>query len=127
MKKTKVKIITPNGTFLEQETEIVTLKTTEGYKGIQYGTQPFVSSIVPSKMFVGWNTSNEQKIIYINSGIVYAESAFINIITDSVSYSPFTDSSQSFDIYNDKLKNSNHIQNIQKEISIKKELEKNKK
>ncbi|MGZ9428588.1 hypothetical protein [Mycoplasma sp. 1012] len=122
MKITKLKIITPNGVFLEKNIEIITLKTTEGYKGLQYGIQPFVASIVPSKTFI--KSENKEEIIYIKSAIVYAQKELITIISDSVSYdSNIIDiNDESNKTHDTKAKSS--IEDVQKEIQIKKEIEK---
>lgn len=118
-KKTKLKIITPNGIFLEKEIDIITIKTTEGYKGFQYGIQPIVASLVPSKFNIRIDLKQEE--LYILSGIIYAEKEFVNIITDSISYEKTILEGNSYSKINN-FKTS--IENIEKEIKLKKEIEK---
>ncbi|MBN3534527.1 hypothetical protein [Mycoplasma procyoni] len=124
MKKIKLKITTPKGVFLEEEVENITLKTTEGYRGIQYGMQPFISSLVPAKMFINSQFSPERKEAYIASGIVYVEKELANIISDQVSYDP-----KVLEEYSLAQQTSKHeiSQEAKTEIQLKKEIEKSKK
>ncbi|ADM21693.1 H+-transporting two-sector ATPase, delta/epsilon subunit [Mesomycoplasma hyorhinis HUB-1] len=84
MKLTHLKIITPSGIFLETDTDLVTLRTTEGYKGCQYGQNPFVASLVADKLFIGSDKSNTQKVYDIYNGLVYVEEEYTTIFTDKI-------------------------------------------
>lgn len=84
MKQTHLKIITPSGIFLETDTDLVTLRTTEGYKGCQHGQTPFVASLVADKLFVGSDKSTDQKVFDIYNGIVYVELENTTIFTDKI-------------------------------------------
>lgn len=85
MNKTKLTISTPNGIFYEGEVDIVTLKTSEGYIGLQYNRLPFISSIEISPMYITVN-SNERKIAAIGGGIVFVEKTYIDIFTDDIQW-----------------------------------------
>lgn len=50
--KTKLRISTPNGIFFEDDVYMVTLKTSEGYIGLQYNRMPFISSIEISTLYI---------------------------------------------------------------------------
>lgn len=117
MKLTKLKILTPKGIFFHQDIESVTLKTTEGYIGIQSGISGFISSLVPSKFFIKVN--NKEEIFFIKSGIVYAEKDFVNIITDLISQD---ESILNFEIDSSDSNNHKSYQDMQTEIKLKREL-----
>ncbi|MCK5945706.1 MAG: ATP synthase F1 subunit epsilon [Mycoplasmataceae bacterium] len=83
LKKTKLKIITPHGLFYDKEIEMVTVKTSEGYIGLQHGKSPFVASIAISELHLG---APENKICSIAGGLVYVTTEGVDIITDAVEY-----------------------------------------
>lgn len=85
MQKTKLKISTPYGIFFEGEVEIVTVKTSEGYIGLQRNRLPFISSIEISSLFVTIEGTNK-KIAAIGGGIVFVEKTYIDIFTDDIQW-----------------------------------------
>ncbi|MBU4691017.1 FoF1 ATP synthase subunit delta/epsilon [Mycoplasma zalophi] len=80
-------ITTPYGKFLEQETDIITLKTTEGYIGLQANHIEFMGAIVESKLFVN-SLQNNQKTYYVNRGIVHSKGNRVDIIVNNISDQP---------------------------------------
>ncbi|MGY6172449.1 FoF1 ATP synthase subunit delta/epsilon [Candidatus Mycoplasma pogonae] len=84
MSTTKLKIITPLGVYLEEDVEIVTLRTVAGEIGIQPNRLSFVSSILPSYIKINFTNKTNHRQLWINSGIVYADKKNIKIITDAV-------------------------------------------
>lgn len=84
MKKIKLTISTPKGVFFEEEVVIVTLKTANGYIGLQRNRMPFISSIEISTMFI--KNDNETKIVAIGGGIVFMEKTYIDIFTDDIEW-----------------------------------------
>jgi F-type H+-transporting ATPase subunit epsilon len=83
-KKTKLKIITPNGIFFEKEVEIVTLKTTEGFIGIQKNHIPFVGALEIAPLYIEKSTNKEHSVYAIAGGLVYADKDKVDIITDAI-------------------------------------------
>ncbi len=82
--RTKLKIITPNGIFYDKEVSIVTVKTTEGYIGIQYGRVPIVASIEISPLIIGTHGQPNYMDCAIAGGLLYADKESATIITDAV-------------------------------------------
>ncbi len=82
--RTRLKIITPNGTFYDQDVSIVTVKTTEGYIGIQSGRIPLVASIEISPLVIGTKGASNYKDCAIAGGLLYADQNSVTIITDAV-------------------------------------------
>lgn len=119
MNTTKLKILTPKGIFYQEEITIVTLKTIEGYIGLQYGISPFVSSLVPSKIFIKRN--NQEEEFYISSGLVYAEKEYINIISDAISKD---ESVLNIKLDFEDTNNHKSYEDMQMEIKLKRELTK---
>lgn len=85
MNKTKLKISTPNGIFYEGDVDMVTVKTTEGFIGLQFNRLPFISSIEISSLNITVDGSNK-KIAAIGGGIVFAEKTYIDIFTDDIEW-----------------------------------------
>ncbi len=85
MNKTKLKISTPNGIFYEGDVDMVTVKTTEGFIGLQFNRLPFISSIEISSLNITVDGSNK-KIAAISGGIVFAEKTYIDIFTDDIEW-----------------------------------------
>ncbi|MGX9340371.1 hypothetical protein ACWXVL_01435 [Mycoplasma sp. 128] len=85
-----VTITTPYGSFLETKTDIVTLKTTEGYIGLQANCLEFTAAIVTSQLFVGGSgiDASERKVFYVNKGIVHSRADRIDIIVNNISTEP---------------------------------------
>ncbi len=82
--RTHLKIITPEGIFYNQPVSIVTVKTTEGYIGIQYGRVPIVASIQVSPLIIGTKGKENYKDCAIAGGLLYADKDTVTIITDAV-------------------------------------------
>ena len=85
MNKIRLKITTPLGTFFDDDIEIVTLKTPEGYIGLQHNRVPFISSIEISTMYVNIDKNNK-KIAAIGGGLVFVEKQHIDIFTDDIEW-----------------------------------------
>lgn len=88
-RKIKLTILTPQGVFFDEEVFIVTLKTPEGYIGIQRNRLPFVSNIEISSMFIKMNSDDNSeaiKSVAIGGGIVFVERDYIDIFTDDIQW-----------------------------------------
>lgn len=85
-KLVKLKIMTPSGIFWDEPVEIVTVKTTEGYIGLQKNKSPFVASLDIAELLINPQSSNKHKICAIAGGLVIANTDHINIITDAIEY-----------------------------------------
>ena len=83
-KTTHLKISTPKGVFFDGDVDIVTLKTANGYIGIQKNRLPFISNIEISTMYINSVASNNQKICAIGGGLIYVEREYIDIFTDDI-------------------------------------------
>lgn len=123
--KTKLKISTPNGVFYENEVDIVTLKTVEGYIGLQYGRMPFISTIEISPMYI--TIDGERKIAAIGGGLVFVEKSYIDIFTDDIGWKEDLDKSQIQKLIDEAHKklNEEKIDNVQRqknELVLKKAL-----
>lgn len=86
MKKTRLKIITPHGTFWDKDVDMVTLKTTEGYIGLMANKSPLVAGIEVSELLINQKSSPESRICAIAGGVVYAKPEGIQIITDAIEF-----------------------------------------
>lgn len=84
MKKTFLKIITPEGLFYNGEVEIVTVKTTEGNIGLMHGKSPFVASLDIAELQINKHGSKDFLDCAIAGGLVYAKADSVNIITDAI-------------------------------------------
>ncbi|CAT05339.1 putative ATP synthase epsilon chain [Mesomycoplasma conjunctivae] len=83
MKKIKVKIFDKNGIFLEQDTDIVTLKTQVGYRGIMHGATPLIANLVPSILYLG--SKNNNQIRYeIQEGVVHSDKQEVQIFLSGI-------------------------------------------
>ncbi|MBX4209928.1 MAG: ATP synthase F1 subunit epsilon [Mollicutes bacterium PWAP] len=86
MNLTKLKIITPNGLFFDGIVEIVTMKTFEGFIGIQHGKSPFMAQLDIAELKIGRDSDSKQKIAAISGGLVYATPKSVEIITDAIEF-----------------------------------------
>ncbi|TDV24098.1 F-type H+-transporting ATPase subunit epsilon [Mycoplasmopsis mustelae] len=84
MNKTHLKITAPNGIFYEGDIHIVTLRTANGYIGIQPNRAPLFSSIEIGTLTIGAVDGQPLQSFYIGGGIIYADRSKINIITDDI-------------------------------------------
>ncbi|CAM9106719.1 ATP synthase F1 subunit epsilon [Mycoplasma marinum] len=82
--RTHLKIITPEGIFYNQPVSIVTVKTTEGYIGLQPGRIPIVGSIEISPLIIGTKGQDNYMDCAIAGGLLYADKTSVTIITDAV-------------------------------------------
>lgn len=62
--------------------DIVTIKTLGGYIGLMRDHIPFVSTIVPSKMF--YRVGSDRHTLHISGGIVQANQDYVKIITEFI-------------------------------------------
>lgn len=88
-KTTKLRISTPNGLFYDGDIYMVTLKTSEGYIGLQYNHIPFISSIEISTIYICDDKNaplEKQKKAAIGGGIVFSEKTYIDIFTDDIQW-----------------------------------------
>ncbi|QZE12431.1 ATP synthase F1 subunit epsilon [Mycoplasma sp. Ms02] len=84
MNKTHLTITTPTKKFFEKDVEIVTLKTTEGYIGLQANASPFFSNVEMGTIDINFQKSENHQKFLIGSGLVYADATKVNIITDDI-------------------------------------------
>ena len=123
----KLTISTPYGLFYEKEVDIVTLKTSEGYIGLQKNRIPFISAIEISSLFI--KVDGTTKIAAIGGGIVFVEKDYIDIFTDDIQWKEHLNKSEIqaiIDETNQKLqalKNDN-IEKYKTELTIKRAMNK---
>lgn len=127
MNKIKLTISTPKGVFFEEEVIIVTLKTANGYIGLQRNRMPFISSIEISTMFI--KNDNETKIVAIGGGIVFVEKTYIDIFTDDIEWKENINKSEVEHLINEtqnKLDqiNKDNVERNKHEILLKKAINK---
>lgn len=128
MNKTKLKISTPNGIFYENDVDIVTLKTSEGYIGLQSNRLPFISSIEISSLYITID-SNNKKIAAIGGGLVFVEKTYIDIFTDDIQWKEDLNKSEIQKLIDDIQKRfneqkENNIEKHKNELILKKALNK---
>ena len=128
MNKIRLKITTPLGTFFDDDIEIVTLKTPEGYIGLQHNRVPFISSIEISTMYVNIDKNNK-KIAAIGGGLVFVEKQHIDIFTDDIEWKEEINKSEIKKLFDETTKKlqSNFKDNVEKhkyEILLKKTINK---
>ena len=123
----KLTISTPYGLFYEKEVDIVTLKTSEGYKKIKKNRIPFISAIEISSLFI--KVDGTTKIAAIGGGIVFVEKDYIDIFTDDIQWKEHLNKSEIqaiIDETNQKLqalKNDN-IEKYKTELTLKRAMNK---
>ena len=123
----KLTISTPYGLFYEKEVDIVTLKTSEGYIGLQKNRIPFISAIEISSLFI--KVDGTTKIAAIGGGIVFVEKDYIDIFTDDIQWKEHLNKSEIqavIDETNQKLqalKNDN-IEKYKTELTLKRAINK---
>lgn len=84
--KTSVKIITPDGIFLNEDIYLISVKTPVGFIGLQHGKSPFVASLEIAEMSIFKEQNSKAQICAIAGGIVYVNPDSIKIITDAIEY-----------------------------------------
>ena len=123
----KLTISTLYGLFYEKEVDIVTLKTSEGYIGLQKNRIPFISAIEISSLFI--KVDGTTKIAAIGGGIVFVEKDYIDIFTDDIQWKEHLNKSEIqaiIDETNQKLqalKNDN-IEKYKTELTLKRAMNK---
>lgn len=123
----KLTISTPYGLFYEKEVDIVTLKTSEGYIGLQKNRIPFISAIEISSLFI--KVDGTTKIAAIGGGILFVEKDYIDIFTDDIQWKEHLNKSEIqaiIDETNQKLqalKNDN-IEKYKTELTLKRAMNK---
>ena len=113
--------------FYEKEVDIVTLKTSEGYIGLQKNRIPFISAIEISSLFI--KVDGTTRIAAIGGGIVFVEKDYIDIFTDDIQWKEHLNKSEIqaiIDETNQKLqalKNDN-IEKYKTELTLKRAMNK---
>lgn len=127
MNKIKLTISTPEGIFFEEDIDIVTVKTANGYIGLQKNRLPFISSIEISTMFI--KNNSQTKIVAIGGGIVFVEKTYIDIFTDDIEWKENINKSEIEKLINETQKKLDQIKkdNIERnkhELLLKKAINK---
>lgn len=81
-----LKIMTPEGIFWNEQVDIVTVKTTEGYIGLQHGRSPFVASLDIAELKINTQNSAKHKVCAVAGGLVFMDKTGVSIITDAIEY-----------------------------------------
>lgn len=81
-----LKIMTPEGIFWNEQVDIVTVKTTEGYIGLQHGRSPFVASLDIAELKINSQNSAKHKVCAVAGGLVFMDKTGVSIITDAIEY-----------------------------------------
>lgn len=123
----KLTISTPYGLFYEKEVDIVTLKTSEGYIGLQKNRIPFISAIEISSLFI--KVDGTTKIAAIGGGIVFVEKDYIDIFTDDIQWKEHLNKSEIqaiIDEANRKLQvlKTNNVEKYKTELTLKRAMNK---
>ena len=123
----KLTISTPYGLFYEKEVDIVTLKTSEGYIGLQKNRIPFISAIEISSLFI--KVDGTTRIAAIGGGIVFVEKDYIDIFTDDIQWKENLNKSEIqaiIDEANQKLQalQNNNIEKYKTELTLKRAMNK---
>lgn len=95
MKPIKIKIFDHNGIFYNEENSIVTLKTPNGYRGIQQGAISVIATLVPSLLYIGAQNDNNRKVFEIADGVLYADANEVQIFVSDIK--PITTSKAMFE------------------------------
>lgn len=127
MNKIKLTISTPKGIFFAEDIDIVTVKTANGYIGLQKNRLPFISSIEISTMFI--KNNSQTKIVAIGGGIVFVEKTYIDIFTDDIEWKENINKSEIERLINETQKKLDQIKkdNIERnkhELLLKKAINK---
>lgn len=127
MNKIKLTISTPKGIFFAEDIDIITVKTANGYIGLQKNRLPFISSIEISTMFI--KNNSQTKIVAIGGGIVFVEKTYIDIFTDDIEWKENINKSEIERLINETQKKLDQIKkdNIERnkhELLLKKAINK---
>lgn len=119
-----LKIMTPDGIFWSSPVDIVLVKTTEGYIGLQKGKSPFVASLDIAELKINSHSSKDHKVCAVAGGIVIANQEGISIITDAIEYKDKIDvarAERAKKAAEEALKrSSSDAENLRAEISLRK-------
>lgn len=85
-KQVQLRILTPDGIFLDEKVNILTVKTTEGYIGLQINHLPFVAALDIAELQINSKKSLMQKICAIAGGLIMSSQKEIIIFTDAIEY-----------------------------------------
>lgn len=80
----KLKIITPQGIFLDDIVDVVTLKTTEGYLSILAQHIPLVANLEVAMM--SFKKANQETKLLLSAGLLYSTRNEVKILTDGIEY-----------------------------------------
>ncbi|HCJ42267.1 ATP synthase F1 subunit epsilon [uncultured Ruminococcus sp.] len=82
----KLKVLTPEKVFFQDETEQLVAKTTTGYVGILAGHSPYVASLVPAEMKI--KIDGAFRSAAISDGVVkVSEDGTVTVLTSAVEWS----------------------------------------
>ncbi len=82
----KLKVLTPEKVFFQDETEQLVIKTTTGYVGILAGHSPYVASLVPAEMKI--KIDGAFRSAAISDGVVkVSEDGTVTVLTSAVEWS----------------------------------------
>ncbi|EGS29089.1 ATP synthase F1 subunit epsilon [Mycoplasmopsis anatis] len=84
MKTINLVITTPIKEVYNGQVEIVTLKTANGFIGLQANHAPFFSNIEPGKLEINSEKSKNYEKYLVGSGLIYCNGSEINILTDDI-------------------------------------------
>lgn len=84
MKTINLVITTPMKEVYNGQVEIVTLKTSNGFIGLQANHAPFFSNIEPGKLEINSDRSKNYEKYLVGSGLVYCNGSEINVLTDDI-------------------------------------------
>ncbi|MBW0594750.1 ATP synthase F1 subunit epsilon [Mycoplasmopsis anatis] len=84
MKTINLVITTPIKEVYNGQVEIVTLKTANGFIGLQANHAPFFSNIEPGKLEINSEKSKNHEKYLVGSGLIYCNGSEINILTDDI-------------------------------------------
>lgn len=84
MKTINLVITTPMKEVYNGQVEIVTLKTSNGFIGLQANHAPFFSNIEPGKLEINSDKSKNYEKYLVGSGLVYCNGSEINVLTDDI-------------------------------------------
>ncbi|AXE60582.1 hypothetical protein DA803_00530 [[Mycoplasma] phocae] len=86
--KIRVIITTPHGIFLDVNTDICTFRTTEGEVGLMANATQFISSLIPSMIYINYKSSPNLKTYYVDKGIVYFKDNTLSMIVNEIDSKP---------------------------------------
>ena len=124
MQQVRLKIITPEKVFWDKDIDIVTVKTTEGYIGLQKNKSPFVAALDVAELHINIKGTKDYYDCAIAGGIVKATKSEISIITDAIEFKGKIDlprAEKAKRIAEQKIKdNLSESENIRVQLSLKK-------